>query len=79
VDGRRCRRTARADAQALWDSLPEAYHESATCYTDYWEAYSLTFPEERHVATGKDSGFTNHIGAIWLFVRHYNSSRLDFP
>jgi IS1 family transposase len=20
----------------------------------------------------------NHIGAIWLFVQHYNSSRLDF-
>ena len=98
---------SRAGAQALWDSLPEAYRESAICYTDYWEAYAKVFPEDRHVAAGKDSGFTNHIerfnntlrhrvsrlvrqslafskkldnhiGAIWLFVHHYNSSRLDF-
>ncbi|MDD2725503.1 MAG: IS1 family transposase [Methylovulum sp.] len=61
---------SRAGAQALWDSLPEAYRESAVCYTDYWEAYRLVFPEDRHVAAGKDSGFTNHIERFNNTLRH---------
>lgn len=48
-------------AQALWDSLPLFYRQSAVSYTDFWSAYTLIFPAERHHAVGKDSGQTNHI------------------
>jgi len=51
----------RNGAQALWDSLPEAYRQSAFSYTDYWEAYRQVFPEDRHAAVGKETGLTNHI------------------
>lgn len=61
---------SRAGAQALWDSLPEAYRESAVCHTDYWEAYRKVFPEDRHVAAGKDSGLTNHIERFNNTLRH---------
>ena len=86
-------------------SLPAVYRQCAVAYTDFWEAYSLVFPKERHNAVGKDSGRTNyierfnctmrqrvsrlvrktlsfskkienHIGAIWMFVQHYNASLL---
>ena len=48
-------------AQALWDSLPQAYREHARCYTDFWEAYQAIFPADRHRAVGKDSGKTHPI------------------
>jgi len=48
-------------AKGLWDSLPEAYRESAIAYTDFWEAYACIFPSERHVAVGKETGLTNNI------------------
>lgn len=48
-------------AQALWDSLPLVYRQSAVSYTDFWSAYTSIFPAERHHAVGKDSGQTNHI------------------
>ncbi len=48
-------------AQALWDSLPVIYQQSAICYTDFWAAYDNIFPEDRHHAVGKESGQTNHI------------------
>lgn len=48
-------------AQALWDSLPLVYRQSAVSYTDFWSAYTSIFPAERHQAVGKDSGQTNHI------------------
>ena len=96
---------SRQGAQALWDSLPEAYRQSAAFYTDFWEAYRKVFPEDRHTAVGKETGLTNHIerfnntlrqrvsrlvretlsfskklenhiGAIWLFIHHYNSLRV---
>ena len=88
--------------QKLWDSLPSVYRQCATCYTDYWEAYSSVLPSKRHKAVGKESGKTNyverlnntlrqrvsrlvrrtlsfskkwanHVGAIWLFIHHYNA------
>jgi insertion element IS1 protein InsB len=90
-------------ARALWASLPSVYRQCAVAYTDFWSAYGLTLPQQRHRAVGKESGNTsyierfnctmrqrvsrlvrrtlsfskkleNHIGAIWLFVHHYNSS-----
>jgi IS1 family transposase len=48
-------------AQALWNSLPKEYQEKAISFTDFWEAYQLVFPEERHIAVGKETGKTNHI------------------
>jgi insertion element IS1 protein InsB len=90
-------------ARALWASLPGVYRQCAVAYTDFWSAYGLILPEQRHKAVGKESGETsyierfnctmrqrvsrlvcqtlsfskkleNHVGAIWLFVHHYNSS-----
>lgn len=89
----------------LWDSLPRVYRQCAVAYTDFWRAYVLIFPQQRHKTVGKESGKTNyierfnctmrqrvsllirqtlsfskktenHIGAIWLFIHHYNSSLL---
>ena len=50
-----------AAAQQLWDSLPPVYRESAEVYTDFWEAYKVVIPSERHHPVGKDTGLTNHI------------------
>ena len=90
-------------ARGLWNSLPSVYRQCAVAYTDFWDAYRLVFPDNRHLAVGKESGKTshierfnctvrqrvsrlvrktlsfskkvvNHIGAIWLFVHHYNAS-----
>jgi IS1 family transposase len=44
-------------AQGLW----EVYRQCAVSYTDFWEAYTLVFPESRHHAVGKESGKTNKI------------------
>ena len=92
-------------ARKLWDSLPSVYRQCAVAYTDFWRAYALVFPQQRHKAVGKESGKTNyierfnctmrqrvsrlvrktlsfskklenHIGAIWFFIHHYNSSLL---
>lgn len=92
-------------ARALWASLPGVYRQCAVAYTDFWSAYALVFPNQRHKAVGKETCQTsyierfnctmrqrvsrlvrktlsfskkleNHIGAIWLFVHHYNSSLL---
>ena len=48
-------------AQGLWDSLPEAYKESALAYTDFWKAYEKIFPKEQLRQCSKQSGATNHI------------------
>lgn len=48
-------------ARGLWNSLPQEYQKCALCYTDFGEAYALIFPQERHLAVGKESGKTNQI------------------
>lgn len=48
-------------AQQLWDSLPGVYRQCAVSNTDFWEAYSMIFPNCRHRAVGKETGKTNHI------------------
>lgn len=48
-------------ARALWKALPKEYQEKAISYTDFWEAYQLAFPKERHIAVGKETGKTNHV------------------
>jgi len=37
------------------------YQKYAICYTDFWEAYALIFPKERHLAVEKKTGRTNQI------------------
>ena len=48
-------------ARKLWDSLPPVYRQCAVAYTDFWRAYALVFPAQRHKAVGKESGKTNYI------------------
>jgi insertion element IS1 protein InsB len=48
-------------ARKLWDSLPNVYRQCAVAYTDFWRAYALVFPAQRHKAVGKESGKTNYI------------------
>ena len=48
-------------ARGLWESLPLDDQKHANFYTDCWEAYQAVFPENRHLAVGKDSGQTNHV------------------
>ena len=33
----------------------------AVCYTDFWEAYHVIFPQKRHCPVSKKSGKTNRI------------------
>ena len=47
-------------AIGLWQSLPDGYLE-ATTYTDYWEAYTAIFYDNKLHQVGKESGQTNHI------------------
>lgn len=96
---------SRKTAEQLWNSLPGVYRQCAVSYTDFWEAYSMIFPDCRHRAVGKETGKTNHIerfnctlrqrvsrlvrktlsfskklsnhiGAIWYFIHHYNATIL---
>jgi insertion element IS1 protein InsB len=48
-------------AKQLWDSLPSVYRQCAVAYTDFWRAYALVFPAQRHKAVGKESGKTSYI------------------
>jgi len=48
-------------ARKLWDSLPTVYRQCAVAYTDFWRAYALVFPAQRHKPVGKESGKTNYI------------------
>lgn len=49
------------DAQALWESIPSFFREKVGFFSDYWQAYKATFPEQQHFAVGKPSGLTAHI------------------
>ena len=48
-------------ARQLWESLPPVYRQCAVAYTDFWAAYALVFPSNRHHAVGKETGKTNHV------------------
>ena len=48
-------------ARKLWDSLPPIYRQCAVAYTDFWAAYGLVFPRNRHRAVGKETGKTSYI------------------
>ena len=48
-------------ANQLWNSLPGIYRQCAICYTDFWSAYDMIFPDCRHRLVGKETGLTAHI------------------
>ena len=50
-----------ASALALWESMPGVYRQCATVYSDYWRAYSLVLPSQRHCVVGKETGLTSYI------------------
>lgn len=58
-----------ADAQKLWESIPNVFKKLTTFFTDYWEAYASVIPKKQHIPLGKDSGFTNHIERFNLTLR----------
>ncbi len=48
-------------ALGLWNSLPGVYRQCAICYTDFWSADDLVFPDYRHKSAGKETGLTAYI------------------
>jgi len=58
-----------ATAPCLWDALPAAYRDRATARTDFWSAYTAAVPADRHVASGKGDGQTNHVERFWCTLR----------
>ncbi len=48
-------------ARGVWESMPGVYRPCAVIYTDYWEAYTMVLPSNRHFAVGKESGLTRYI------------------
>lgn len=47
-------------AQQLLDKAPQMVKEKATFFTDFWISYRC-IEQEKHVAAGKEKGYTNHI------------------
>ena len=58
-----------ATARRLWEALPQEYRSGAIVYTDFWAAYGVVVPGDRHVACGKEQGRTNHVERFWCTVR----------
>jgi IS1 family transposase len=59
----------RSGAEGLWESLPPEYRQCAVFYTDFWSAYEVIFPFNRHIPVGKESGKTSYIERFNLTVR----------
>jgi insertion element IS1 protein InsB len=49
-----------SDAQLLFNKVPEIFRNKAVFFTDFWNGYHI-LDQEKHVAAGKASGYTNHI------------------
>jgi len=58
----------RADAQALWDKLPEKIKQKGFFHSDDWEAYKGVFPEDRH-RPSKMKKDTNHLERLNNTIR----------
>ena len=97
---------SRKSAKRLWASIPQAYRQHATFYTDQYVVYAGVIPAAQHRAISKLARKTNHIerfnntlrqrvsrlareaflsfskklahhiGAIKLFICHYNLTRV---
>lgn len=48
-------------AKKLWESVPEHVRQCQIVYTDGLKSYVGAIPQEKHQATSKGSGKTNHI------------------
>jgi hypothetical protein len=55
-------------ARGLWESLLPIYRQCAVSCTNFLAAYGMIFLSKLHRAVGKESGRTNHIEAIELYV-----------
>lgn len=49
-----------ADAELLFEKVPLIFRQQAVFFTDFWNGYDI-LEEEKHVAAGKEKGYTNHI------------------
>lgn len=48
------------DARLLFDKIPRVFKDDTVFFTDFWKGYNI-LDEEKHVAAGKEKGYTNHI------------------
>lgn len=48
------------DAFALFNQIPAAFKTKAVFFTDFWQSYNL-LDANKHIAAGKEKGYTNHI------------------
>jgi insertion element IS1 protein InsB len=48
------------DAQELFDQIPQIFNTNATFFTDFWKGYHI-LDREKHIAAGKQKGYSNHI------------------
>jgi len=48
------------DAKLLFEKVPEVFRQNAVFFTDFWNGYHI-LEEGRHMAAGKEKGYTNHI------------------
>jgi IS1 family transposase len=51
---------SKADAQALFDKIPTILKTKAVFFTDFWKGYEV-LDQDKHIAAGKEKGYTNHI------------------
>jgi insertion element IS1 protein InsB len=49
-----------ATCRLLWKAILETYKHCQT-YSDFWKAYAIVFPKEKHYSVGKETGLTNHM------------------
>ena len=50
----------KVDAQLLFNKVPKVFRDNAVFFTDFWNAYNI-LDEDKHLAAGKNKGYTNHI------------------
>lgn len=55
IGGRGC-----DDAKLLFDKIPSIFKTNAVFFTDFWQGYNI-LADEKHIAKGKEKGYTNHI------------------
>jgi IS1 family transposase len=48
------------DAKILFDKIPSICKSNAVFFTDFWHGYNI-LDDDKHIARGKEKGYTNHI------------------
>jgi insertion element IS1 protein InsB len=56
-------------ARYLWEALPDGYRDGAVVCTDFLAQYRAVVPEDRHAASGKETGLTAHVERFWCTLR----------